>query len=129
MCIPPRVASVAVVLFGLCACRWGSRNGAGGNPDLERRLVSCTAGAWEVRLYRGDGGATTAYWSTVTVERPGLPERQVYFAYGFPLIDALQCSPDRVELVEAGVVVEPIEERRLAELRETPISIWKGRRQ
>lgn len=105
-----------------------SRNPAGGNPAMETQLTSCTAGAWEVRLYRGDGGATTAYWTTVTVERPGLPERQVYFAYGWPLVDAMTCAPDHIELREGTNVVETLQEPALAGLRDAPVSIWKGER-
>lgn len=119
--------ALPVVWLAVAACCWPTgRNPAGGNPDQETLLTTCATGGWQVRLYEGDGGATTAYWSTVTVERPGRPERQVFFAYADPLVDALVCDDAGVELRAGGALVRELAVGELEALRSQPISLWRG---
>src|SRR3954467_4236823 len=71
-----------------------------GNPAFETLQGSCRiAHGTLVRLYRGDGGATTGYWYSVTTQ-PGFPwtERQIYGAYSSPVVESVSCHGDSVSL-------------------------------
>jgi hypothetical protein len=71
-----------------------------GNPSFEREVRRCRLPDGDlVRLYEGNGGATTAFWYTVTHDGGWLsPERQILFSYGSPEVQEIGCSPVGVEL-------------------------------
>jgi hypothetical protein len=45
------------------------------------------------RLYVGNGGATVGPWYSVTVRRPRpfAREQQIFYSYGEPAIESIQC--------------------------------------
>jgi hypothetical protein len=112
---------------------WPPRN-LFGNPADEKLLQRCTLtdGA-EVRLYQGNGGATVAFWYTVTHARGWRePERQIFYAYGYPEIRGIACRPDGVALTLADGLGERRESLSLArvrgELRRRPVTLSRGER-
>ena len=57
------------------------------------------------RLYRGNGGATSAFWYSVTFQHHPLGrERQFLFAYHSPAINRIACSREGVHV--GGLVSE-----------------------
>jgi hypothetical protein len=105
-----------------------------GNPADEQQLQRCTlADGAEIRLYQGNGGATTAFWYTVTHAKGWRePERQIFYAYGYPEIRAIACRPDAVVLTLADGFGERSESLSLArvhrELRHRPVTLSRGER-
>jgi hypothetical protein len=105
-----------------------------GNPAFEQELQRCTfADGTLIRLYEGDGGATTAYWYTVTHAKGWRePERQVYYAYGYPEVKEVTCRPEAVVLTLAEAIGEKQEslylERIRRELRRRPVAFSRGER-
>jgi len=125
------------LVFGLCALGiyllLPPRN-LFGNPADERELQHCTlADGAEVRLYQGNGGATVAFWYTVTHARGWRePERQIFYAYGYPEIRGIACRPDGVGLTLLDGSGERQETLPLArirrELRGRPVTLSQGER-
>lgn len=108
---------------------WPGRN-VHGNPSMERLAHDCTLpSGLTARLYEGNGGATTAFWYSVTVEG-GLfqPERQVFFAYSEPSVERIACQPGEI-LVVASAGVHTIKEHELSALRKEPVTFWRGERE
>jgi hypothetical protein len=105
-----------------------------GNPADERELQHCNlADGAEVRLYEGNGGATVAYWYTVTHSRGWRePERQIFYAYGYPEIRGIACRPGAVALTLSDDSGERQELLSLAqirrELRHRPVTLSRGER-
>lgn len=104
-----------------------------GNPAFEREFQRCSVpGSGEVvRLYEGNGGATTAFWYTVTFDEGWLArERQIFFAYGSPEIKRVVCRGDAVDLVlEEGLEspeILPLEKIR-RELQYHPEALSMGK--
>jgi hypothetical protein len=56
-----------------------------------------------VRLWEGNGGATTAFWYSVTLQS-GLPwtEREVFFSYSHPVVTEVRCEADGVVVIADG---------------------------
>jgi hypothetical protein len=103
-----------------------------GNPGDERELRRCILqdGA-VIRLYEGNGGATTAYWYTVTHAKGWRePERQIFYVYGYPEIRAIACRPDTVLLTlsdRAGETLKLLPMARIrGELRGRPVALSRG---
>ncbi len=122
---------IFLAIAGVCMAAaiwlaWPSRN-FHGNPALERVTAECrTAAGTVVRVYEGNGGATSAYWYTVTAQGGFYtPERQVLFAYGSPVIDSLSCGGDGVRLV-AQTRTLTMSEADIARLRHEPRTYWRG---
>ncbi|MBL8386167.1 MAG: hypothetical protein JNM90_23995 [Burkholderiales bacterium] len=127
--VPPR-AGLAVFLACTAVAAWlawPSRN-VHGNPGLETLRASCrTTGKVTARLYEGNGGATTSYWYTVTLEGDALGrERQVFFAYAFPQVVGIDCAGDAV-IVRGDTLSRRIEPAAFSTLRETPMQFWSGK--
>ncbi len=118
----------AVVFFALALwAAWPSRN-AHGNPSLEHLLAQCrTSSGTSVRLYEGNGGATTDFWYTVTVTSTTLgAERQVLFVDGSPVLRGLACNTAGVQIETASTAIA-IAETEFAALRGQPRAIWRGK--
>jgi hypothetical protein len=70
----------------------------------ESLLSSCRLASGTVaRLFEGNGGATTAFWYSVTAES-GDPsrEREIFFAYAQPVIRSITCEQGRVLIRSAS---------------------------
>jgi len=98
-----------------------------GNPWAEELKQDCAfSNGTKARLYLGNGGATTAYWYTVTVETGLLsPERQVAFSYSEPTLSELECRDDR--LVISGGERLVIAASEFADRRDAPLIYWRGK--
>jgi hypothetical protein len=55
-----------------------------------------------VRFFMGNGGATTAFWYSITVQ-PGAPwtEREVFHSYREPVVTAMVCHGETVSVSSA----------------------------
>jgi len=112
------------LLLLACWAAWPSRN-LHGNPSLEHLLAQCATFSGDVvRLYEGNGGATTNYWYTVTVTpRSFASERQILFAYGSPVLRGLTCGAEAVH-IETDAAPISIPESKFAHLHERPRALW-----
>ena len=110
----------------LLACSNGRNHPNSGNPAMEVEIGRCELAPWTVRLYEGRPGATVASWTSVTVEREGLSERQVAFAYAWPAWERVVCGPGGVELFAEGRVERTLPADGLEGLRSTPVHLYKG---
>jgi hypothetical protein len=127
-----RVVSAASALALLIASGWlllPSRN-AHGNPDMESLIGSCkTSEGVTARLYEGNGGATTAYWYTVTLEGNELGrEKQVFFSYAEPTPSQVTCNGADVVLSDKSIE-EKIAASHFRKMRDSPVVFWSGARQ
>jgi hypothetical protein len=126
------ITALTCALLGLWLLLPG-RNAAG-NPSLEREIRRCNLPNGDlVRLYEGNGGATTAFWYTVTHDSGWLsPERQVLFSYGSPEVQEIACGPSGVELTFWDGTEKTREvlswERVYGKLRRRPITLRMGER-
>jgi hypothetical protein len=96
---PTRFEVYALRLFaiGLLACGVWLAVPRRGHLS-EELLSSCRLEKGEVaRLFRGNGGVTTAFWYSVTVQ-PEMPwtEREVFHSYSAPALTGLSCTGDHV---------------------------------
>lgn len=86
-----------LLVFGWLFTWWPPRN-VYGNPSSEDLEGTCRfpgARGAVVRLYVGGGGATEPEYFSVTIQPWYLPiDRQFYFAYATPRIDAVRCTAD-----------------------------------
>ncbi|PWB68257.1 hypothetical protein C3F09_11995 [candidate division GN15 bacterium] len=104
-----------------------------GNPKSESLIQQCglPSGAGIVRLYLGDGGATTAFWYTVTLDDGPLSfERQIFFSYSEPDICSIECMGDSILLncnfwTEPKIAI-PLSEAKTT-LRQRPIVYYRGK--
>jgi hypothetical protein len=89
---------VALGIAWLDAMLLTSRTYQFGDPPFEKLISSCRLAprsAGVARLYRGNGGATTAFWYSVTLQRPrSLVEHQFFYSYRAPVISAMHCDAD-----------------------------------
>jgi hypothetical protein len=126
------IAALGCVLLGVWLLPPG-RNAAG-NPAFEQEIRRCRLPNGDlVRLYEGNGGATTAFWYTVTHDGGWWsPERQILFSYGSPEVKEITCGPAGVELAFWDGVDETREvlsrERIRGKLRRKPIALRMGER-
>lgn len=89
-----------------------------GRADDETLLTKCRVeqpGAI-VRLYKADGNATVAFNWSVSVQKDGGSEWQVFYTYSSPTMDRLECEIDKARVYEAGTgrVVTEIDEQILS---------------
>lgn len=122
---------VALVLIALGLYFLVPGRNAFGNPLFERELQRCSIpGSSEVlRLYEGNGGATTAFWYTVTFDGGWLSrERQIFYSYGNPEVKRIACREDAVDLIlEEGEPPESLPLQKVRrELRSRPIALSMG---
>lgn len=98
-----------------------------GNPSMETLVQSCaTREGTIIRLYVGNGGATTAFWYTLTTESGFFfREKQVLFSYGMPEFSAITCGEKSVAVSGTSSSIT-LTENDLADLRGNPRSYWKG---
>jgi hypothetical protein len=128
------LAGAAMIVAGVLRTRQASIPGrnVAGNPSMERLVQRCTLpGSTVIRLYRGEGGATVAFWYTLTRERPGAPEQQFWFSYAEPAVAGIACRPGgvlSVELDERGPVQrETYTAGRIErDLVPRPLVYWRG---
>jgi hypothetical protein len=134
--VRPRLLLRGIVAIGLIALGLyllvPGRN-TFGNPAFERELQRCRIpGAGEiVRLYEGNGGATTAFWYTVTHEGGwSSPERQIFYTYSIPEIRRVECRKGAVEIRFWDGFEENREsleiDRIRKDLRARPLGWWMG---
>jgi hypothetical protein len=126
-----QVVSAALALALLASDGWlllPSRN-ALGNPDMESLIGSCkTSEAVTASLYRGNGGATTAYWYTVTLEGDKLGrEKQVFFSYREPSPKRIICNGTDI-VISGDSFNENIAAANFAKMRNSPMQYWRGER-
>lgn len=129
MNVPARFRKVAVVLVVLVLALWFLLPGRNqyGNPSMEQQASSCScADGLIIRLYKGEEGATVAFWYTVTAEG-GLFEReqQILFAYDSPVISNLSCEEGRVHL-DGGAFRATLNSEDIKAMRQRPRHYWKG---
>ncbi len=99
-----------------------------GNPHMEELVQSCTTpNNIIVRLYTGNGGATTAFWYTVTTSKGFLSrEKQIIFSYSSPVLSSISCVMDIVTITSSsGNII--LTGSELTTLRNNPVSYWRGK--
>ncbi len=124
--------AIATLLMSMATAAWlawPSRN-QHGNPDMEELLGSCkTDELVTARLYKGNGGATTSYWYSVTLEGDALgKEKQVLFSYASPELHAIECVGDAA-IVKGSGFSKRIEVTAFQQLREEPAQFWSGKQE
>jgi hypothetical protein len=122
---PLRLSAAAAIALAVWLA-WPSRN-VHGNPLQEKLLSQCvTANGMTVRLYEGNGGATTAYWYTVTTQGGVLdPERQVLFTYASPALESVACAGSGIR-VAGELRTFSFPEVQIRALRDQPLALWRG---
>jgi hypothetical protein len=97
---------------------------------MEELQGSCSpAAAMTARLYRGNGGATTSYWYSVTLEREALgTEKQVFFAYRSPEVQTIECIKDAL-VINGDGFSQRIEKKDFQRLRDEPMQFWSGKQE
>jgi hypothetical protein len=95
---------------------------------MEEMLSSCkTSELVTARLYQGNGGATTSYWYSVTLEGDALGrEKQVLFSYALPRLQRVECIEDAV-FVRGESFFSKLEVTQFETLREQPTQFWSGK--
>lgn len=126
------VTAIATLLVSMATATWlawPSRN-QHGNPDMEELLALCqTDELVTARLYRGNGGATTSYWYSVTLEGDALgKEKQILFSYESPVLQAIECVGDDA-IVKGAALSKRIEVTAFQQLRREPIQFWSGKQE
>ena len=108
---------------------WPSRN-LHGNPDMEELLGCCrTTESVIARLYQGNGGATTSFWYSVTLEGDMLgKEKQIFFSYAAPQLQKLECVENTV-LIKGEGFSRPIQVTDFQRLRDEPTQFWSGKQE
>ena len=97
-----KIITTALLIWLLILDLKTSRNYRG-NPAFETLKAECVlSGGEKVRLYEGNGGATTAYWYTVTFETTSVSEQQVIFSYAYPTIESLSCEDQQIQIDPIG---------------------------
>jgi hypothetical protein len=101
-----------------------------GNPSMEVLLLECqsTSGV-RFRLYRGEAGATVAFWYSVTAQHlPSTAERQIFFSYSTPVATKIVCGPSSLEIdTEEGKYLAA--EADVPNLVESPMFLLRGQLQ
>ncbi|MDH5669282.1 MAG: hypothetical protein OEY86_14855 [Nitrospira sp.] len=87
----------AILLLTAMWLAYPDRNSYG-DPSMEELQQSCTTpDGTIVRLYVGNGGATTAFWYTVTATSGFLSrEKQIIFSYSSPDFSSVTCTKEAV---------------------------------
>jgi hypothetical protein len=79
-----------------------------------------------VRLFEGNGGATTAFWYSVTVQ-PGGPwtEREAFLAYSEPVVTGISCQGETIEVRPADGAWR-IDAASFERGTLVPVRYWRG---
>ena len=121
-----RTIFIACILAIVAWLVWPGRN-MRGNPWMEELNQSCTLrGGTVVRFYVGNGGATTAFWYSVTSEE-GLfmPERQIFYSYHQPALTEITCSDETLVIaLESGEL--RVSSGQISTLRKSPLVYFRG---
>jgi hypothetical protein len=98
-----------------------------GNPWSEELKQTCMLpDGTTARLYLGNGGATTAFWYTVTVQSGLLsPERQIAFSYSSPAWETLSCGTGVISVSGDGSTIT-FSPSDLSLRRRSPLTYWRG---
>jgi hypothetical protein len=80
-----------------------------------------------VRLYRGNGGATTKFSYSVTFQSAKQAERQFFYAYGAPDVKHIVCNGEDVVLISSNGSSRTISTSQITgELLKQPIGYYDG---
>lgn len=100
-----------------------------GNPQFETLMMQCQIPSTEaiIRLYQGNGGATVAYWYSVTFDDGKFPgEKHIFYAYAYPSIKSIDCRADRVAVLadeqKFNFTIEQIKNKLINQ----PIGFYRG---
>ena len=120
---------IATIVLGLGIWFLIPGRNIAGNPQSEILIDECVAveSGERIRLYRGDGGATVAYWYSLTMD-PGMfaRERQFFYAYSSPQIDNLRCENGEVTLVGLSQSFSFPVEKIYREMFDRPMILYRG---
>ena len=96
-----------------------------GNPGMEDEIDRCTTPSGSTfRFYRGNGGATTSYWYTLTSEHGIFSrEKQIVFSYDSPEFRSISCTNDQAILAGPKTTIR-FGTSELTAMRNTPMSYW-----
>ena len=96
-----------------------------GNPSMEDEIDRCTTTSGTTfRLYRGNGGATTSFWYTLTSEHGIFSrEKQIVFSYDSPEFRSVSCTNDQTIIAGPKTTIR-FGTSDLAAMRNTPMSYW-----
>lgn len=100
-----------------------------GNPAIEDLMEQCVLPATGavIRLYRGNGGATTAFSYSVTYQSVSQPERQFFYAYSDPSVDQIECHDAEVTLISTDANPRTITASQITgTLIKQPIGYYRG---
>ena len=87
-----------------------------GNPAYERLLRECRYYKTEdeclvVKLYEGKNSSKGTAWYSVTVEKPGIAETQIFISSGTPGVDSIGlCEKEIKMMCGKGCVTIPVDE-------------------
>jgi hypothetical protein len=97
-----RGASIAIGVLLLTASAWLSVPRRG-HPFEELRSECRWQDGTRVRSWQGNGGATTAFWYSVTTQT-SMPwtEREIFFSYSSPIVTSMTCESDGVVIIADG---------------------------
>ncbi len=98
-----------------------------GNPGMEDEIDRCTTPSGTTfRLYKGNGGATTSYWYTLT-SKSGIfsREKQIVFSYDSPEFRSVSCTDDQTILSGHKTTIR-FGTSELIAMRNTPVSYWRS---
>ena len=98
-----------------------------GNPGIEGEIDRCTTPSGTTfRLYKGNGGATTSFWYTLTSE-VGIfsREKQIVFSYDSPEFRSVSCTDEQTILTGPKTTIR-FGTSELTAMRNTPMSYWRS---
>jgi hypothetical protein len=100
----------------------------GRNHLSEELQSSCSlAKGATVRFYEGNGGATTAFWYSVTIQDgPPWTERELFWSYSHPIVTDIICESNRLTIASAEASWSLSDADLLAPDRD-PIKYFKGK--
>ncbi|WP_044207416.1 hypothetical protein [Coleofasciculus chthonoplastes] len=129
-----KVSALAQCILALVLAIWGVKlllpdRNVWGNPQFETLMMQCQIPSTEaiIRLYQGNGGATVAYWYSVTFDHGKFPgEKQIFHAYAYPSIQSIDCHTDGITVFtdeqDFNLTLEQIKNQLIKQ----PIGFYKG---
>src|SRR5215831_3334755 len=125
--VAPRVI-IPIVLLSVAVWLLWPPSGNFARSSYEELISSCALNdGTAIKLYRGNAGATVAFWYVVTDDPPGSsPEREIIGSYSEPEMLSLTCGTDKVAVnVSEGAPIETAI-TALERLRTEPLNFWRG---
>lgn len=99
-----------------------------GSQSMERLIKECDLGqALKARFYRGEAGATVAYWYSVTVQSSEFKERQIFYTYSEPEITSIECSASSLNVVLDKYPKQVFDLEAISSLKEHPKGFLRGK--